>query len=598
MRFVKSFSMLLASSFLSSSLFANSNLELTPPDLVNMVNLLISNKDQVPGLTYQGTVGSLNGLTLPLSYYSTADYWAKYVCTLAGNNCTVEDAMGVEPNNPWSLGPDANAPGGDLQYERVNVNNGTNIYDAATWQIAMALAAKNGIPGATFDLANNINNYLTNGYDGNAPSVAANANRGNVQPFVYYQTPGQNLQAQNSYFFRMVTRTWLSADPFMTNAAYLKQFITINPNTPLPSNYTLGQITWADWKPITGENAWAFLIGPLQAAFLQYGSAGEIPLNSPAVQNALGAVSAFRAMQSPLGAVYYGPANMYGNQGGVINPYEVSTENNASLLAGLTILQQILNAHGQPNSTIQTLIYGDNGATTAGILSYLKNNAWNPATQTFYQGGLANQPGQPAFVPTAEPQAVDVNTWAVTVLGQPLIDSWFGAGTANTIWQKVKSWGGFYGPDNTLWGVGFSDQDGNGGGTFNANGILSVEWTVGAINMVKALMVQYGPAHPAYAALKADYENMLHHLSSLRTDQYANYASAFPQGIAPTFNKLVPLQDNQLGFLYASKRYAIPFGWFANPLPSTCATAWMIMEYYGYNPFVLGGGYVPNYVKK
>jgi hypothetical protein len=50
--------------------------------------------------------------------------------------------------------------------------------------------------------------------------------------------------------------------------------------------------------------------------------------------------------------------------------------------------------------------------------------------------------------------------------------------------------------------------------------------------------------------------------------------------------------------LYASKRYAIPFGWFANPLPSTCATAWMIMEYYGYNPFTLGGGYVPNYVKK
>ena len=44
-------------------------------------------------------------------------------------------------------------------------------------------------------------------------------------------------------------------------------------------------------------------------------------------------------------------------------------------------------------------------------------------------------------------------------------------------------------------------------------------------------------------------------------------------------------------YLYASKRYFIPFGWNANPLPSTCSTSWVIMLQKHFNPFVLGGGY-------
>jgi hypothetical protein len=296
--------------------------------------------------------------------------------------------------------------------------------------------------------------------------------------------------------------------------------------------------------------------------------------------------------------VYYGPAGMYGNQGGVINPYEVSTENNASLLAGLLMLQAVLTAHGQPNAMIQTMIYGDGGKTTAGMLSYFKNNAWDEQAKTFYQGGFANQPGKAAWIPTTEPQAVDVNTWTVTVLGQPLIDSWFGAGTANTIWQSVKTWGGFYGPDNTLWGVGYSDKDGNGGGKFNANGILSTEWSAGAINMVQALMTQYGSSSPYYANLKNDFDSMINHEMSLRTDQYLNQSQAFPHGITSTFNSLVPMANNQLGFLYASKRYLIPFGWLANPLPSTCSTAWILMQYYHFNPFTLGGSFTSNFTVK
>jgi hypothetical protein len=42
-------------------------------------------------------------------------------------------------------------------------------------------------------------------------------------------------------------------------------------------------------------------------------------------------------------------------------------------------------------------------------------------------------------------------------------------------------------------------------------------------------------------------------------------------------------------YLYASRRYHIPFGWVANPLPSTAATAWMIMLANSYDPFGYGG---------
>jgi hypothetical protein len=578
---------------LTSVVFAN-NLALSPTDITNMVRFLTSDTDIGAGVTYQGTARSLSGLMLPMSYYSTPEYWAKYVCAIPGNNCVVEDTMGSDPGNQWSLGPISSKPGGDLQYERVNVFNGVNIYDAATWQIAMALAAKNNVPGASFALANNENDLLSYGYDGNAATAALNANRGNVDPFVYNQTLGKSIPPLNAYFFRMITRNWLSVDPFIKNSAYLKEFVVINPSTPLPSGYQAGNVTWADWKPITGENAWAFLIGPLQAAFLQYGSAAKIPLNAPAVQNALNVLTSFRTMQSHIGAIYYGPDGMFGNTGGKINPYEVSTENNASILAGLLMLQEVLTAKGQTNNIIHTMIYGD-GVSTAGILSFFKNNAWDPVNHTFYQGGFADQPGQPEWKPTTEPQAVDVNTWTVTVLGQPLIDSWFGAGMANTIWENVKSWGGFFGPDNTLWGVGYSSQDGNGGGKFNSHGILSVEWTVGAINMVKALMSQYGSDSRVYANLQKDFDSMTTHVMSLRTDKYAQNAQAFPQGISSSLNSLVPIPDDKLAFLYASKRYSIPFGWYANPLPSTCSTAWILMQYYNFNPFTLGGGYAANF---
>lgn len=598
----------------------------TVEEIQNELNFLTSSSDQV-GFTYQGTIGTLNGLALPLSYYSTPDYWGAYVGTIAGNNLDVVDAY-----NPgdYTVTPTANSPGKDLQIERVNVYFGTDIYDAACWQIALGVCGSAGLQSPTganlFDVAGSQDELLYMGYDGNAPKIQPGANRATTLANGTFSYNGTSItQASNAYFFRMVTRNWLSDDPFI-GTQYM-QHVTAQGLPPNPQ-YQVGKITWLDWKPITGENAWAFFIGPLQTAHLKQKSLGVnfIPFASTAVQNALNTLVALRSMQSELGAIYYACKGSLGNQGDQpVNPYEVSVENNASALAGLMIFEQILQDELTYESDltpdqmhqvqtalgdIATMVTGrvsPHGPATKGLLSFFKNNAWDAEAGIFYQGGDANNPNLGVdWQPTSEPKAVDVTTWGISVIGQPLIDAWNGFGTAYQSWQNIKSWGGFFGPDGSIWGVGYSDQDGNGSSGSYQNGIISAEWTAGAINMVRCLIDQYTDAstNPGYSSaqqaqalicvqnLQKDHDSMYKNLMTLRTDLYPTtdaYSSARPDN----YDSLVPIPSGKLAFIYASKRYMIPFGWFANPLPSTTSTSWAIMLHYNFNPFKIGGDYSP-----
>src|SRR3990167_1199645 len=428
------------------------------------------------GVLYMGTAGALTGKYLPLSYRDSFSYWGAYVCNLSGNNCSVTDEY--HPDN-YTLTGQAGSPGRELQTERVNVHNGTDIYDAATWQIAVMLGSTvNNFSGqvqAAYDLVSGQNLLLKVGYDGNASAVAPNANRALTQANGTFTYNGTRVtQPEAAYFFRMVPRNWLSTDPLQ--ATTYATYITAN---NLPENspeYAVGKLTWEDWKPITGENAWAFLEGPLQADYLHFIVAlkgSYIPFNSDAVQNAIKILPAFSLMQSKIGAVYYATQGSLGNQGDEpVNPFEVSVENNASLFGGLLILQKTLevelshqtNLSDQDKATINqsvALIKGmlDGNEKTDGLFSFFKNYAWKDGT--FIQGGLANADENTQWQPTLEPKAVDVNTWTIAVLGQKKVDEWFGFGAAYNAWQKTKAWGG-YGVGTELWGVGFSNQDGNG----------------------------------------------------------------------------------------------------------------------------------------
>ncbi len=584
------------------------------------ISFLTSAESSV-GFVYNGTCGALSGKLLPLSYYSTADYWGKYVGTLPGNDLTVIDQY---DSNTYTLTPiaDPSSPGSDLQVERINVYNGTDIYDAACWQIALGVYAKAEAQPAYFDLAGNQNLLLSVGYDGNGDTPSENANRATTQGDGTFSYNGESITTPaNAYFFRMVTRNWLSTDPIY-GTPYGS---SISVRGTLPSNYHVGQVTWMDWKPITGENAWGFLVGPLHLARLNE-SAGKqtyVPFASNAVQNAIGVLNALAAMQSPLGAIYYACAGSIGNQGtNPVDPFEISVENNASALSGLLLMQKILQEEVQNEADlspdqkgqiqtalkmIDTMIHGGTtpqGVQTQGILSFFKSSAWDATSRTFLQGGLANKPNEPAWQPTIEPKAVDVTTWGISVLGQPQVDEWFGFGACYNAWQSIKSWGGYYGPDGTIWGVGYSDQDGNGNGGNYQNGIISAEWTAGAINLLRCLITQYGeaalssnysPAQQAFAKqsaidLQADHDQMFKQLMTLRSDHYfstAAYDSVRPQD----YTSLIPIPQGKLAFVYASKRYMIPFGWFANPLPSTTSTSWTVMLHYNFNPFHPDGSY-------
>jgi len=583
-------------------------------DMQSIINFLTANVDKGSGVSYVASAGALKGKVLPLSYYNTAEYWGEYVCHIPNNHCDVIDRYNSENH---TLTPIEDSLGGDLQIERVNINSGSDIYDAAAWQLALSVGATHGLKGpdnkSLFDIANNQNQLLQLGYGGdtvNAPVVGAN--RGITTSDGVFEYNGQSITTpENAFYFRMVARDWLSNDPFI-NTKYA-DYITAK---ELPADnplYQKGKITWADWKPITGENAWAFLIGPLQSAYLhnlKLDRQDSVPFNSMPVQNAVNILYAFSRMQSKIGAVYYAVKGSLPNTGiKPVDPYIISTENNASLLAGLLILKNILlqsnSLQAKPYlKVIDVMVNGGvmpNNNKTEGLLNYFKKYAWDASTSNFHQAGLANKPSKNAWIPITEPRAVDVNTWTVTVLGQPLIDSWYDFGTAYKIWNKMKDWGGYYDDNENLWGVGYSNQDGNGSGHSNKNGIISAEWTAGAINMLKTLIAQYtlqGASHPKAKKyvlnLQADLNSMKNHISTLRVAKYSSvgmFDSVRPQN----YDSLVSLAKNQQAYLYASKRYFIPFGWYANPLPSNASTSWVLLMNYNFNPFTLGGGNKPNF---
>ncbi len=588
----------------------------TDPDLESSYRFLVSGRETDDGILYTAKAGQLKGRQLPLSFADSAEYWGAYVCRLPGNTCRVADIYNPQTS---ALTPQKSTAG-DLQTERINTHNGSNIYDAAVWQIAVMLgqvANRFALPNNqdAYALVSNQNHLLQEGYSGNSSRAIPSENRAVTADKLFTYNHQAIVDPKRAYTFRMLPKNWLSDDPLI-GTQYAGEITADGLPVDNP-DYQLGKMTWTDWKPLTGENSWAFLLGSLQAACIHYiidRKLPFVPLHDPAVQNALNILPTFAAMQSPSGGVYYAPTGTVVNQGDqLVDPYEVSVENNFSLYAGLKIMDATLRAiegHEKdlrPKDKVkinealrlgEAMINGgmiDKNRGTAGLLSFFRNSAWRNGG--FVQGGRADNPNSAGtWLPNLQTKAVDVNTWGIAALGTEQIDKWFGFGAAYKNWQQTKGWGG-YGVGKTLWGVGFSDQDGNGidaDGNYR-QGVLSTEWSAGAIIMLRSMIgyyqtlppdsPHYGEAKQFTASLKADERAMLAALENMRIDTYARIH--FP-GQPRNYPRLQPLGQTR-PYLYASKRYMIPFGWYANPIPSTCATAWMIMVANGFNPFIYGG---------
>lgn len=306
-----------------------------------------------------------------------------------------------------------------------------------------------------------------------------------------------------------------------------------------------------------GENAWTRLTGILQSAYLRAGKDINgitdqdlaIPLNY--------ILSLEKMMIPEIGAIYYAPHNTWSFDGLAGN--QISTENQASTLSGLKILEHVLvtkQVHLDYLPRVRSL--------SDMIERYLLASYYSEGY--FRQGGVFNSTTR-SFTWATEPFfAVDCQTWVLSVLGPNKIDSWHGANTALLVWQKTKEIGG-YGYNavtGTVKGVGFSDN--------TQAQVFSGEWTFGAINMVRVLANYY---------TDQDVKNKL----TLEATTMRNAIEA----------ELIATQDingvSSTGVLYANKRYYIPFGWWANPLLATSSTGWSVMIDKNYNPFYLGGSY-------
>lgn len=536
------------------------------------------------------------GHSIPLSYYigkseAVARYFGDFICQ-ADNSCEVTDSVYDDPfailgkGLPPYQGTEQQIKSANAQLERIDMAHGADIYDAATWQIALALSAKNGYleKDKARLLVENQNERLQN-----------ESNRATSDSFKYGYAK-TITDPHKAFTFRMVTKTFILKDPFYDTR--YKDSITWDYSPEEMASHSPGSkpsdfkyvTTWSDWKPITGENAWAQLIGPIQAELLL--NKGKLSSDSKALKNAINSLYAFSAMQSSIGGIYYAPGGSLGNTG-QIPKGEISIENNFSVLGGLQVLKGTL-AHIPPShqtrdalQAIDVLLNGGqtvSGFHTEGLLHFFYHHAFNQGQGIFYTHGIAPIPTDPNSWQADDSQdaaalAVDVNTWGIAALGPETIDHWYGKQTALSIWMQVRKRGGYFDKEGKLLGLGYTLQN-------DKDQIMSTEWTAGAVNALNLMVPYYEKQGMDVTSLKNDLISMKLGMEKLRSDNYLGqgFDHETPQ---PFFTPV----EKQYGvaYLYASKRFAIPFGWYANTLASTTSTAWVIMNRLNFNPFQYQG---------
>eukprot|EP00993_Chasmostoma_nieuportense_P006008 NODE_661_length_1964_cov_168.721829_g612_i0.p1 GENE.NODE_661_length_1964_cov_168.721829_g612_i0~~NODE_661_length_1964_cov_168.721829_g612_i0.p1 ORF type:complete len:638 (-),score=147.74 NODE_661_length_1964_cov_168.721829_g612_i0:50-1903(-) len=509
--------------------------------------------------------------------------------------------------------------------ERTLTRYGLNLYDGATWEIALALwnrwdvatvyeanilytsttgpaGRKNGNPGGIVNIRADAQDFhygdskipglqlKTITYPGNVTHFTQDAD-GNPSKTGVKKGPG-------ALFYRMIASKYQMIDPMTGNYANSWKFPWPNPDPKTPWN-SYGLIHFNDWKPIVGENVWAAIMGPIQALQIQTGgnltnATCGMPDAHPRaacdfktfattpnqIQLAISILPGLEALLSQMGSLFHCP------WGAKIFPYDpeegqnVSNENNASAYAALRMLQAVLRNYTQ-GSADEMLTYAK--TTTDKLVTALEK--WfstqlvSPAgelpdgARMVYQGGhVKGTRYRPIKLTDPQGIAVDCQTWGMTVIGAHKMDQWYGPGMAYNIWQATKKYGGYY-KNGKLAGVGYTSLPSKNG-SVPVNDIWSAEWTFGAINMAQVLAQDYQEMghEDYYTSLMADAQSM-----------WEEVTKPYPDG----------LQFSDGSYVYANKRFFIPWGWYANPISATCSTAWAVIQERNYNPFEYGGGNKP-----
>ncbi len=538
-------------------------------------------------------------------YWATRTYLSVGAFDENGNHTELDSMIGIQ--------------------ERTLTRFGLNLYDAATWQIALTLwnlydvafiyennilytsttgdaTAENGQPGGITDIRADSAafQYGTNKISGSALKTVTYP--GNTTHFPATNgKPGPPVKkGPGSFYFRMIGPHYKMVDPMAGSYGNAWKYPWPNYDSTTTWN-TYGIIHFNDWKPITGENVWAAMLGPLQALGLKTNNnmtnstCGDyflIPKKAcdwktfettpPPVQLGISIIPALLALQADVGTLFHCP---WGSKIFPPDPDEganVSNENNFSGYASIDAMYWTLTNYSKSSSdevlswallSITDLRTGLNKWFDAPSILSAKGQLPNDQ-QVIPQGGHYNTSGyHPVAINTDGGLAVDCQTWGMTVMGRERIDGAYGMGFAYNIWQTAKKYAGYY-KGEVLCGVGYTDLASTNGTAIPKNNIWSAEWTFGAINMAQVLSQSYAEAGQATKAqeLLTDAQSM-----------YNQVTLPWPEG----------LRFPDGSYVYANKRFFIPWGWFSNPISALCSTAWSVLQAQNCDPFHWGCGAKP-----
>ena len=453
--------------------------------------------------------------------------------------------------------------------ERMIVEKGISIYDAALWQMALASTRD----PQDHERAGKLVEYYWKGAIGDFDHIRTGSGR---QIFVYDPQHPQEVtsdlseEGRRGFIFRILNADgrYLSPDPLDGKTAY----------AGFPNN---AMIHWEDWKPIAGENAWVvmaalhlFMSEPqaLAGESMEFKLAKELARSALFLQAENGGIR-----MAPIGTYYHLqdiPADLTDQEiaqkldiraktvetkddefkdkkpkAGRLEypPYhlwyydEISIENNISWYAALRMLYQ--------------LTYDPQYTDAMKRIEACVRSNWDEKRNIFYQGAHFIDG---VWVPNREPFAVDVQNWAIIVFGPQKIDDWFGEGTAYNIWLATKARAGVVGTDGRLKGLGFTTEKDR----------VSIEWTAGAILAGRTLADHYRHLKPEWEkAVRRDIVDMRAGIEAFR------------------FN----IRPGEDAYAYSSIRRWIPFGWFSHDqrVLSLASTAWVYLIDKEVNPFEL-----------
>ncbi len=461
--------------------------------------------------------------------------------------------------------------------ERIIVEEGMSVYDAAVWQIVLS-----SLGGAEhLELASRPIETYWRGSLRDLRNIRAG--NGSGQRFIYNRkypdvvSSDLKDKGRRGFIFRIKNAhgNYLSADP-LDGKTQFEGF----PNWP--------DIHWEDWKPISGENAWV-VIAAMHVYHQKYYDAerGTYTINEDSIELSLARELARAAIflqaenggvrMAPIGTYYFSIENIVADNADVVGLildeaaieskasydahvdehgvdhallnsehttwyyHEISTENN---LSWYTAFSQLYDVTGD-----ETYL-----KAMARIERYLKT-VWNDEEGFFYQG--AHFDGT-RWIPNRRHFATDVQTWGVSKLTPQRIDQWFGSGSAYRMWQTAKAKSGVFDDEGEVLGVGYTSEEGQ----------LSIEWTVGAIYAMHELANHYAVENPVWAqTAEREARSMREGIESFRRSINEKFAA----------------------YSYSSQRRWIPFGWFAHDpeVLSMVSTCWVILYDSGYNPFRL-----------